>query len=100
MAQRLAIARSLVHDPPILLLDEPFTGLDRRGAEGLVARLRRLHQEGRTLVLVTHDFSRAAEVADRAIVLCQGRIVYRHDGGGLDADSLERSYLEAAGEAA
>jgi heme exporter protein A len=96
MAQRLAIARSLVHDPPILLLDEPFTGLDRRGAERLSQRLCRLHQEGRTLVLVTHDFTRAAEVADRAIVLSRGRIVSRIDTGELNADALERAYLEAA----
>jgi heme exporter protein A len=100
MAQRLAIARSLVHDPRILLLDEPFTGLDRRGAERLSQRLRRLHQEGRTLVLVTHDFSRAAEVADRAIVLSRGRIVGRLAAGDVDADSLERAYLEVADTAA
>jgi len=100
MAQRLAIARRLAHDPPILLLDEPFTGLDRRGAEGLSERLRRLHRDGRTLVLVTHDFTRAAEVADRAIVLSRGRIVRHLEGGDLDAHSLERSYLEAADGAA
>jgi heme exporter protein A len=99
MAQRLAIARSLVHDPSIVLLDEPFTGLDRRAAERLAERLRRLREQGRTLVLVTHDFARAAQVADEAIVLARGRIEHRMGPGGFDADALERSYLDVADEA-
>ncbi len=94
MAQRLAIARGLVHDPEILLLDEPFSGLDRAAAERLARRLRALHGEGRTQVLVTHDVRRAAELADRVVVLSGGRIV--HDVADPDPAGLERAY-EAAG---
>jgi heme exporter protein A len=74
MAQRLSIARSLMHDPRVVLLDEPFTGLDRRSAERLQARIAALRDEGRTLLMVSHDVEQAAAVADSAIVLVRGRI--------------------------
>jgi heme exporter protein A len=96
-AQRLAIARGLVHDPAVLLLDEPFTGLDRRAAARLRERLAGLRGEGRTLVLVTHDAAAAAELGDAAIVLARGRIAYRSDGA-LDPAALDRAL--AAAEAA
>ncbi len=99
MAQRLSIARGLVHDPPLLLLDEPFTGLDPRAAAGLAARLASLREAGRTLVLVTHDPKRAAELADRAIVLAAGRVVFERQGIATGAADLERAVL-AAGDAA
>lgn len=95
MAQRLAIARGLVHDPGIVLLDEPFTGLDRSSGERLADRLRRLHEQGRTLVLVTHDFARAAEVCGHALVLANGRIVHESRDGPGNAGALEAAYLEA-----
>jgi heme exporter protein A len=96
MAQRLAIARGLVHDPQVVLLDEPFTGLDRRSAERLSQRLRGLHREGRTLVLVTHDLERALESADSAVVLSGGRVALATPGGAENAAELERAYLAAA----
>lgn len=74
MAQRTAIARALVHDPPLVLLDEPFTGLDPAAAEALATRLARLHGEGRTVVLVTHDLARAADFAERVVVLERGQL--------------------------
>ena len=76
LAQRLAIARGLVHDPPVVLLDEPFTGLDPGSADRLAERIRGLRAGGRALVLVTHDLAQAAALADRAIVLMRGRVVY------------------------
>jgi heme exporter protein A len=97
MAQRLAIARGLVHDPAVLLLDEPFTGLDRGAAERLGERLAGLRGERRTLVLVTHDVASAARLADAAIVMARGRVVHRSDGA-LDAARLDRAL--AAAEAA
>jgi ABC-type multidrug transport system ATPase subunit len=75
LAQRAAIARSLVHDPPVLLLDEPFTGLDPAAADRLAGQLTRLRQRGRTLVLVSHDVERAARLADRVGELRGGRLV-------------------------
>ena len=78
MVKRVALARALVMDPPLLLLDEPTAGLDPDSADGFVALLRSLHQElGLTVVMVTHDLdtlfelsTRIAVVADKHIVAC------------------------------
>jgi heme exporter protein A len=80
-AQRVAIARALVPDPALLLLDEPWTGLDPRAAERLSERLAALHRGGHTLVVVTHDLARVAGLAGRALVLVRGR------AGWLDAEA-------------
>lgn len=74
MAQRLAIARAIVHDPQVLLLDEPFTGLDETSAERLSTQLSSLREGGRTLILVTHDPRRAVELSERALILHHGEI--------------------------
>ena len=95
MAQRLSIARSLVHDPAVLLLDEPFTGLDRRSAERLQARVVRLRNEGRALLLVNHDVEQAASVATRALVLMRGRVALA-TAGAPDAVEVERVPSEDA----
>jgi ABC-type multidrug transport system ATPase subunit len=95
MAHRLSIARGLVHDPSIVLLDEPFAGLDRTAAARLGARLREVRSGGRTVVLVTHDLARAAELADAAIVLAASRCVHRTGSEELSLEALERAYLAA-----
>jgi heme exporter protein A len=75
MRKRLTIARALIHDPSVLLFDEPFAGLDRRFVSAVVAFLRELRDEGRTVLVVTHDISHAWAVVDRAVILNRGRIV-------------------------
>jgi ABC-type multidrug transport system ATPase subunit len=95
MAQRVAIARGLVHDPPVLLLDEPFTGLDRRSAARLAERLAALRSERRTFVLVTHDLASAVRLVDSAIVLARGRIAYRSEPGALDIGRLDAALAAA-----
>jgi ABC-type multidrug transport system ATPase subunit len=97
MAQRLAIARGIVHDPEVVLFDEPFTGLDRGSAKRFAARIEDMRRQGRTLVLVTHDVQYAAQFGDAAIVLSGGRIVHT-ESTALDADGLERAAI-AAGDA-
>jgi len=78
LQQRLSLARAFLHDPPVLLLDEPFTGLDAAAVQNLEAILRRSSEQGKTLVFSTHDFERGAALARRLVVLERGRI--RYDG--------------------
>jgi heme exporter protein A len=74
MRQRLALERALVHDPRLVLLDEPFTGLDDRSARALVERIRDLKQHGRIVVLATHDVAPVAELMDDVVRLRDGRL--------------------------
>jgi len=75
MRQRTALERALIHRPRLVLLDEPFTGLDDVSAAALLARLRVLRDEGAIVVLATHDLDLAEGLLDRAIFLRQGRVV-------------------------
>lgn len=95
MVQRLAIARALLHDPGLLILDEPHTGLDPAGARTLHELLGRVKEEGRTVLMVTHDPHRGLELADRAAILLRGRLVAQMDARGLGAAEFEARYLEA-----
>jgi ABC-type multidrug transport system ATPase subunit len=72
--QRLSLARALLHEPRLLLLDEPFTGLDEAGQELLCAALAESARAGATVVLVSHDLGRVAAIADRVVILANGRI--------------------------
>ena len=83
-SRRAALARSLVHDPDFLFLDEPFTGLDPLGAETLESVLEACRTAGRVVLLVTHDLRRGLRLADRVVVLRRGRKVF--DGEGTEAD--------------
>jgi ABC-2 type transport system ATP-binding protein len=74
MQQRLCLAHALVHDPPVLLLDEPSTALDADGCRLLVAAIRASVREGRAVLLVTHDLPLAEAAADRAVLLRKGRV--------------------------
>ena len=75
MKRRLTIARSLINDPKILLLDEPTTGLDPQARHVLWDRLFRLKEQGTTLVLTTHYMDEAEQLCDRLVVIDQGRIM-------------------------
>src|SRR3989449_1649491 len=75
MKRRLTIARSLVNDPDLLLLDEPTTGLDPQARHLVWDRLFRLKQGGATLVLTTHYMDEAEQLCDRLVVMDKGRIV-------------------------
>jgi heme exporter protein A len=80
MTQRLAIARALLHGPELLLLDEPFSGLDTEAVAALQERLTALRAAGHAIVVTTHELERAAPVATRVAVLHRGRIAWSHDG--------------------
>jgi heme exporter protein A len=74
MQQRLAIARAFLHDPGILLLDEPFTGLDQSGSEFLKRYLKAAHARGRTCLMAIHDEALGYELADRLVVIDKGSV--------------------------
>ncbi|HVK75270.1 MAG TPA: ABC transporter ATP-binding protein [Kofleriaceae bacterium] len=74
MVQRLALARALLATPSLLLLDEPFTGLDRGGALSLGRRLGRAKAEGAIVLVVTHDLEAIADVTDHVVVLRRGQL--------------------------
>jgi len=80
MAQRLALARALLHAPDLLLLDEPFSGLDPEAAAALQRRLAELRAAGHAIVLATHDLERAAPVATRLAILHRGRVAWTREG--------------------
>jgi heme exporter protein A len=74
MVQRVAIARAIIHDPRILLLDEPHTGLDQQAIAILNKVILEMKAQGTTTVMVTHDFKQAAEICDRIIIIKNGKI--------------------------
>ena len=75
MRQRVALERSLIHGPRLVLLDEPFTGLDDASTAALVGRLRGLREEGAIVVLATHDLDLADGLLDEALFLRDGRML-------------------------
>jgi heme ABC exporter ATP-binding subunit CcmA len=82
MRQRLALERALVHAPRLLLLDEPFTGLDQASIAALVQRLKGLQAHGCLIVLATHDLEVAEHVVSRSVFLRNGRLVTDDDVSG------------------
>ncbi|MSS73250.1 MAG: ABC transporter ATP-binding protein [Candidatus Latescibacteria bacterium] len=92
MKQRLSIARSTLHDPSVLLLDEPFTGLDPSASDMLSGLLRTLKEGGRTVVMITHDIAHGLDLADRVALLVQGRWAYQGAAKDLNAAQLKATY--------
>jgi len=92
MQQRLAIGRAILHDPEVLLLDEPHTGLDQDACEMLDTVLRQVAALNRTLVMTSHDLARAAELATRFDVLSRGRIQASVQRDALPQDGLLAFY--------
>ncbi len=74
MQQRLAIGRAVIHDPEVMLFDEPYTGLDQDASEMLDGVLRSVAAEGRTVVMTSHDLARAEDLATRFDILSRGVI--------------------------
>ncbi len=92
MAQRLALARMLLHRPRLLLLDEPHASLDARGGDLLDRQLVAAQGDGRAAVIVTHEVERVARVADRLVVLRAGRVVLDEPITGMDPPEVRRRY--------
>ena len=94
MKRRLTIARALVNDPDLVLLDEPTTGLDPQARHLLWERLYQLKERGATLLLTTHYMDEAEQLADRLVVMDGGKIVAEGSPAGLIAEHVTREVLE------
>ena len=96
MLQRLGLARALVHEPSILLFDEPSAALDPAGVTWLGTELQRERDRGRVVVLVTHDLEAAAVLAPHVVILRRGRVVRdERRSGPWGPDTLRAAYEES-----
>jgi len=94
MVQRLTIARAVLHDPAIMLLDEPYTGLDLQAADMLRGVLQEMVASNRTVILTTHNLEQGLEMCDRAAVLNRGRLGWQGRRGEVDLDSMKEIYRD------
>ncbi len=92
LQQRVSIARAFVHNPRIVLLDEPYTGLDAVGAAALSSALRQLKTAGAALVLVTHNIEEGLALATTVAVLHEGRFLRAESRGAIDAAAFGAEY--------
>ena len=95
LKQRVALARALLHDPEVVLLDEPYTGLDPHASAVLREQLALLKDGRRTVVLVTHNLKQGLELSDRVAIQVQGRFSSVTDSASLDLAGLEALYHAA-----
>ncbi len=98
MQQRLAIARATLHEPALLLFDEPHTGLDPDAAAMLDDLLREVAQRGRTIVMTSHDLQRASDLATRVDILSKGKIAASFQRGDIDTQRLLETYRSVTRE--
>ena len=92
MRQRAALARALLHDPELVLLDEPYTGLDPYAAAVLRGVLSSLKDGARTVVMVTHNLTQGLELANRVAIQVRGRFAWEGSREEVDADAFEHFY--------
>jgi len=97
MKRRLTLARALVNDPQVVFMDEPTTGLDPQARHLIWERLRRLTQEGKTLVLTTHFMEEAERLCHRLAIMDKGRIIAEGSPRALIAEHIEPQVLEVHG---
>ena len=95
MQQRIAIGRAVLHDPDVMLFDEPYTGLDQDASSMLDEVLRSVAAQGRTVVMTSHDLARAEELATRFDVLSRGVIVSSTTRAALGQSNLLTFYKQA-----
>lgn len=93
MKQRLTLARALLHEPGLLLLDEPYTGLDQHGTRLLTSVLKGLREEKRTVLLITHSLNEGIELCTRLLIQHRGEIVFQARREDVDLEKLEQLYF-------
>ncbi len=94
MQQRLSIARAILHRPAVMLLDEPYTGLDQQATAMLDKVMRAVGTASRTVLMTTHDLDRGLAMSNRVAILSSGRLVYQAPRTDLDEASFRQVYRE------
>ena len=94
LQQRVSIARAIVHEPTLLLCDEPYTGLDEAGAAALTQALAERRANGAALLLVTHNLGEGLALATRVAIMRRGRLVRHESRGAVDPTSYAAEYRE------
>ncbi len=92
LVQRLSLARALLHDPRILLLDEPFTGLDAQAATVFAGVIEQFRRDGRTAIVVLHRWEEARDLADDTVVLVAGRLALSEPARSMNRERLVALY--------
>ena len=100
MKQRLSVARAIIHDPMILFLDEPYTGLDQHGSEDLKQLLMQFRDQGKTIILTSHNLSRGLELCNQVAILKSGALIYQENISKINKDDFKQIYLKLTGEKA
>lgn len=93
MLQRLSIARALIHDPEIILLDEPYTGLDQHASYILTNILREQFKNNKTIIMVTHNLSRGYDLSTKIAIMKKGEIVMFEQKENIPEDEFEDIYI-------
>ena len=97
MKKRFSIARALLHDPHVLLLDEPETGLDQEALSLLDSVVASRSDSARTVIMTTHNLERAVALGDRMAILANGRVAYDEPVDAADPDASRRAYVQHVG---
>jgi heme ABC exporter ATP-binding subunit CcmA len=100
MQQRLSVARAIIHDPLILFLDEPYTGLDQHGVEDLRNLLIKFKNQDKTILMTSHDIDRGLELCNQSAILKSGRLVFKEEMTTLLKDDFKQIYFNLTGERA
>ncbi|ADD67132.1 ABC transporter related protein [Denitrovibrio acetiphilus DSM 12809] len=95
MLQRLSITRALLHNPDIVVLDEPYTGLDTHASDILTKILTELFDSLRTIIMVTHNMKQGYDAASRLAIIRRGKLVFDKKKSDISLTEFERSYTEA-----
>lgn len=98
MQQRLTIGRAILHRPRVLLLDEPYTGLDQEGQALLSGIIRDFRGEGGACLIISHDLQETLSLSDRFVIMKQGEIVREGACSGLSPEDFASIYQEAVGD--
>ena len=98
MQQRLSIGRAIIHNPMIMFLDEPFTGLDQQGREDFIKLILHFREQGKTVIMASHHLHLGLELCNRAAILKSGKIVYLQDTARISKNDFKQIYSQQVGK--